>query len=86
MATEKNPPLPHERDESTAGKAPLPRGVMQQAQDDLDQGLVDTDLHGIRGIEEANTPSDPSGQAHPRGNAGQGMRGQQGNKAKGPQP
>ncbi len=75
MATVNKPPLPHERDESTGGKAPLPRGVMQQAQDDLDQGLVDTDLHGIRGIEQANAPAHPGGQARPHGNAGQGLRG-----------
>ncbi|UUZ46845.1 hypothetical protein LP420_24105 [Massilia sp. B-10] len=42
--------LPHERDESPDGQAKAPRGVMQQAADDLAQGLVDTDLHGTPGL------------------------------------
>lgn len=65
--------LPHERDESPEGKDQPPRGVMQQAADDLEQGLVDTDLHGIRGVEQV-VDSTGSGQARPRADANQGMR------------
>jgi hypothetical protein len=42
--------LPHERDEKTDPAAP-PRKKMQQAHTDLENGLVDTDMHGQRGIE-----------------------------------
>ena len=65
--------LPHERDESPEGMEVEPRGVMKQAADDLAQGLVDTDLHGMRGIEEA-VDTGASGQARPRADAEQGMR------------
>jgi hypothetical protein len=68
--------LPHERDESSREQGAPVRGVMQQAADDLEQGLVDTDLHGLRGAEQAVAPSAPSGQARPREQAGNGMRGQ----------
>ena len=66
--------LPHERDESPDGHDKEPRGIMKQAADDLAQGLVDTDLHGMRGIEEAIDSSGPSGQAQPLADAEQGMR------------
>lgn len=65
--------LPHERDESPEGRVKPPRGVMQQAADDLQQGLVDTDLHGERGVEEAVRPTG-AGQARPHASAGDGMR------------
>ena len=65
--------LPHERDESPDGHDKEPRGVMKQAADDLAQGLVDTDLHGMRGVEEA-APDVKPGQARPHDDAGQGMR------------
>ena len=65
--------LPHERDESPDGHDKEPRGVMKQAADDLAQGLVDTDLHGTPGIEQAADPG-ASGQARPREDAGKGMR------------
>lgn len=65
--------LPHERDESPDGHDKEPRGVMKQAADDLEQGLVDTDMHGARGVEEA-VNSTGSGQARPRDDAGSGMR------------
>lgn len=42
--------LPHERDETPDDKV-RPRKVMKQALLDLQQGLVDTDLHGERGVE-----------------------------------
>ena len=68
--------LPHERDESPDGHDKAPRGVMKQAASDLAQGLVDTDLHGQRGVEEATAPSggSGSGQATPKADAGSGMR------------
>jgi hypothetical protein len=47
---------------------------MKQAADDLAQGLVDTDLHGERGVERAVTPAAGSGQARPRDDAASGMR------------
>jgi hypothetical protein len=65
--------LPHERDESPDGHNKAPRGVMKQAADDIEQGLVDTDLHGMRGIEQAAQPGG-SGQARPQPDAEQGMR------------
>ena len=66
--------LPHERDESPDGHDKEPRGVMKQAADDLAQGLVDTDLHGTRGIEEAVDTGGASGQAQPLADADKGMR------------
>lgn len=65
--------LPHERDESPQGTDTEPRGVMKQAADDLAQGLVDTDLHGMRGQEEI-MPEGGSGQARPHKDAEDGMR------------
>lgn len=44
-------PLPHERDQSSHAPEPAPRDIMRQAASDLEQGLVDTDLHGERGVE-----------------------------------
>lgn len=66
--------LPHERDESPDGHNKPPRGVMQQAADDLAQGLVDTDLRGTPGIDQAVNNGTGSGQARPREDAAQGMR------------
>lgn len=42
--------LPHERDESPEGHTAQPRKVMEQAASDIEQGLVDTDLRGTRGV------------------------------------
>ena len=46
--------LPHERDESPDDSASTtgPRGVIRQAARDLERGLVDTDLRGVRGVEK----------------------------------
>jgi hypothetical protein len=44
-------PLPNERDEAVEEDATAPRKVMNQAYQDLQRGLVDTDLHGQRGVE-----------------------------------
>lgn len=65
--------LPHERDESPQGTDTDPRGIMKQAADDLAQGLVDTDMHGMRGVEET-VPGNGSGQARPHKDAEDGMR------------
>ncbi|MRV73497.1 hypothetical protein GJ700_17430 [Duganella sp. FT92W] len=56
--------LPHERDESPDGQPPKPRSVIQQAASDLEQGLVDTDMHGVRGVEKVQ-PKTP-GEAQPQ--------------------
>ena len=69
--------MPHERDESPDDKDNQPRGVMKQAASDLAQGLVDTDLHGQRGIEQAvqhDDKGDSTGQAQPQADAAEGMR------------
>ncbi|MDY7540687.1 hypothetical protein QN372_17580 [Undibacterium sp. RTI2.1] len=46
------PQLPHERDESVEQHPSKPNKKMKQAFVDLNNGLVDTDLHGERGVEE----------------------------------
>ena len=59
--------LPHERDESPDAQDMTPRPDMQQAASDLEQGLVDTDLHGERGVEKV-APAQPR-QARPQAEA-----------------
>ena len=66
--------MPHERDESPDAQDAEPRGVMEQAASDLSQGLVDTDLHGVRGVEKVVPDKGEAGQAKPRDNAADGMR------------
>jgi hypothetical protein len=56
--------LPHERDEAPDAQDITPRPDMQQAASDLEQGLVDTDLHGERGVEKV-APAPPR-QARPQ--------------------
>jgi hypothetical protein len=60
---------PHERDESPDGQGTRPRGIMQQAAEDLQQGLVDTENYegrGTPGLEQAVEPkADANGQANP---------------------
>ena len=51
-----NGAIAHERDETADPNSGPPRPIMRQAASDLAQGLVDTDLHGQRGIEQAVTP------------------------------
>ena len=65
--------LPHERDESPKGTDTDPRGIMKQAAADLEQGLVDTDMHGMRGVEES-VQSARSGEAKLQQDAQDGMR------------
>lgn len=57
--------LPNERDESPEAQESAPREDMQQAASDLERGLVDTDLHGVRGVERV-APAPPR-QARPAG-------------------
>lgn len=47
------PRLPHERDESEDSQASGPREDMQQAYEDIENGLVDTDLRGSLGVDDA---------------------------------
>lgn len=69
---------PHERDESPDGQDVKPRGIMQQAASDLEQGLVDTDNyegHGTAGIEQAvQTKPGATGQAQPQPDRHRDMR------------
>jgi hypothetical protein len=46
------PAMPHERDESATAGPIKPQKDMKQAYKDLQRGLVDTDMHGARGVEE----------------------------------
>lgn len=65
--------LHHERDEAPDGQDTEPRGVMEQAASDIEQGLVDTDAyktHGQPGV----APTDTGAQAKPQDNANKGMR------------
>ena len=48
------PRLPHERDESDDSQESGVREDMQQAYEDIKRGLLDTDLRGMRGVEEVN--------------------------------
>jgi hypothetical protein len=57
--------LPHERDESPQGvEHQAPRTRIQQAAQDIEQGLVDTDLRGTRGIQKA-PPGNGDAEAKP---------------------
>ncbi len=58
--------LPHERDQSPSKQDMEPREVMIQAASDLEQGLVDTDLHGIRGVEKVAPVPPRSAQPIPK--------------------
>ncbi|GAB3457572.1 hypothetical protein GCM10027321_12640 [Massilia terrae] len=72
---------PHERDESPDAQDQKPRGVIRQAQEDLAQGLVDTDLRNAGGVEEAVQPApDASGQAKPLPERARDMRDHAGSK------
>jgi hypothetical protein len=65
--------LPHERDESPEGHEKAPHGIMKQA-----ARQVDTDLHGVRGVEETMPSDVPSGQADPQPDAAHSMRDRKG--------
>lgn len=65
--------LPHERDEGRDSADAAPRDVMRQAASDLEQGQVDTDLHGVPGVEKvvpaANATAKSVPSARPKGSA-----------------
>ena len=69
---------PNERDESPDGQDTRPRGIMKQAADDLQQGLVDTENYegrGTPGLEQAVQPrADSNGQARPPPERNRDMR------------
>jgi hypothetical protein len=57
---------PHERDESPDAQAPRPRGVIAQAAEDLEQGLMDTSSASGSGLEGVTQPKEgATGQANP---------------------
>lgn len=45
---------PYERDASCEKQSGKPRAEMLQAYLDINSGLLDTDLHGFRGVEQAS--------------------------------
>jgi hypothetical protein len=66
---------PHERDESPDGQGVRPRGIMKQAAEDLEQGLVDTDARATPGASEAVNPAPgATGQANPQPDRHRDMR------------
>jgi hypothetical protein len=66
---------PHERDESPDGQGVRPRGIMKQAAEDLEQGLVDTDARATQGASEAVNPAPgATGQANPQPDRHRDMR------------
>jgi hypothetical protein len=66
---------PHERDESPDGQGVRPRGIMKQAAEDLEQGLVDTDARATPGASEAVNPAPgATGQANPQPERHRDMR------------
>lgn len=58
--------LPHERDETTEKPPHRPRTIIEQASSDLERGLVDTDLHGVRGVEQVKPTRPHPGGAAPK--------------------
>ena len=69
---------PHERDESPDGQDTRPRGIMKQAAEDIENGLVDTanyQGHGTPGVEQAvDVKPGASGQANPLPDRNRDMR------------
>lgn len=59
--------LPHERDQSpdSAASTTGPRDDMHQAAKDIEGGLVDTDLHGQRGVEKVKENVKVKEKPHP---------------------
>lgn len=69
--------MPHERDESPEGQDADPRGVMKQAASDLENGLVDTDLHGKMGAAaevDTDAADTSTAEAKPQPDAADSMR------------
>jgi len=66
---------PHERDESPDAQGARPRGIMKQAAEDIEQGLVDTDERATPGVEQAVAPKPgATGQANPQPDRHRDMR------------
>jgi hypothetical protein len=67
---------PHERDESPDAQDQRPRGVIEQAAQDLAQGLVDTDMRGgSAGLDKVTQPQPgATGQANPLPERARDMR------------
>jgi hypothetical protein len=66
---------PHERDESPDGQGVRPRGIMKQAAEEREQGLVDTDARATPGASEAVNPAPgATGQANPQPDRHRDMR------------
>lgn len=68
---------PYERDETPDAQDQQPRGVMEQAAQDLAQGLQNTDCYGTNpdGLEKAVDPKpNATGQAKPQPDANRSMR------------
>jgi hypothetical protein len=69
---------PHERDESPDGQSVKPRGIMEQAAADIQNGLVDTENYegrGTPGLEQAvDVSPDASGVADPLPSRNRDMR------------
>ncbi len=58
--------LPHERDESPQGASQQKeRSVIRQAAEDVEQGLVDTDLRGTPGLQKPRAGSESKAEANP---------------------
>lgn len=51
-AEDSEPRLPHERDESADSQAGEPRGVMERARRDIEEGQQDTDMRATPGLEK----------------------------------
>jgi hypothetical protein len=66
---------PHERDESPDGQDTRPRGVMKQAAEDIENGLVDTERRGTPGLDQAVQPKPGAdGEANPLPDRNRDMR------------
>jgi hypothetical protein len=49
-------PLPHERDQDHHDVGPDKEGVIEQARQDIESGQMDTDLRGMRGLDQIKKP------------------------------
>lgn len=48
--------LPHERDQDHHDVGPDQEGVIEQARQDIESGQQDTDLRGMRGLDQIKKP------------------------------
>ena len=49
-------PLPHERYQDHHDVGPDKEGVIEQARQDIESGQMDTDLRGMRGLDQIKKP------------------------------